>query len=139
PRPGDRRMKLRREKRPAIQPEHGEYMADVAVALRDAVAVHRALPAEREALLEPARRAAMLGRAMTWYAEGMAAGLPEQLQPFAAVGVLTRVAYSLVAHAQSPPDPRGALDAEQVDALFDDQLREWLDFCLRGVERAGAR
>jgi hypothetical protein len=132
-------MRLRRQSKPAIQPDHAEFAAEVAVTLRDALQVHRALPADPEALLEPARRAAMLGRALTWMAEDLADGLADAPLLFSAMRVLRRAAYSLAAHAQSPPDPTAALSADELDALLDDEIRGWQELWLRADAEVGAR
>jgi hypothetical protein len=132
-------MRLGREKKPAIQPDHAEFSAEVAIALRDALERHRALPADPETLLEPARRAAALGRALTWMAEDLAGGLADAPQLFSAMRVLRRAAYSLAAHAQSPPDPTGALSADALEALLDAEVREWQERWLRADAEVGAR
>lgn len=138
---------VRRSKRPRLDREHAEYLADIAIELDESLALHRRARAELEAggrveaapevLLAPARRAAVLWLTVLWLGEGLAKELPDFLQPFPALRALDAVAWGLVAMAQDPPDLEAALTGEQLDALVDDDLREWLEFCLDGVRRTG--
>lgn len=129
-----------------LRPEHVSFTVDVAVELDAARKLHRraleALDAHGridEDLLEQARHAAMIGRTMLSLAEGMIAELPEELQPFRALRVLVSVQCGLVALAQDPPDREGALTREELDALFDEDLDDWMRFCLGAAERADGR
>jgi hypothetical protein len=124
-------MRLRRAKPPPVRPEHARYLFEVALALRDSLRMHASLPVDRDALLAQAREGAIQVRLARVFGHGLVTEIPEQLSPLPALAVLERATCSLVAHAQSPPDPTGALRPGEIDELVDDDLRKWLRFCLQ--------
>ena len=131
-------MRLWRRKQPVLPPEQAQMMADVAATLRDSVQTHSALPVERDALLAQARQGALIGRGVLILGERLAEGVPEGLTPYPAIRALERVTCSLVAHAQSPPDPTGSLRPGELEALIDHDLREWIRLSQRSLADAEA-
>jgi hypothetical protein len=123
-------VRLRRSKRPAVQPDHARYLADVALTLQDGLELHEALPVDRETLLMQAQRGALAGRGMMLLGQGLADELPPELTPYPALRALERLTCSLVAHAQTPPDPTGALRPQEVETVVDDSVRGWMTRCL---------
>jgi hypothetical protein len=83
-------VRLRRAKAPAIPPDLAEYAVEIAATLRAAIALHRALPAEREALLAQARGCALAGRGLIIFGQSLSE-LPRELQLFVTLRALTRL------------------------------------------------
>jgi hypothetical protein len=111
-------MRLWRRREPALRSEHARFVAEVKTALRGAMQAHAELPADRERLLAPARAGALAGRALLIVGQQMSEEMPKELSVFPALRALERATCSLVAHAQSPPDPTGALRPGELDALI---------------------
>jgi hypothetical protein len=138
-------MKLGRTKQqPEITTEDAELVLEVALMLRDALALHRrALDtgAPREEMLALARRIAALDRWVLIELEtsdgALFTRIPDPLQPFAALWPLRRVGYGLTALAQEPPDTAAALTADELDSLVVEELAEWHELALGGAKVRG--
>jgi hypothetical protein len=124
----------RTKNEPQLTVEDAEFILEVTLALHEALALHRrALEAEvpREELLGSARRIAALDRWVMLELElsdgALLTRIPEPLQPFAALWPLRRVGYGLTALAQDPPDTAAALTREELDALLDEDVAQWLE------------
>lgn len=125
---------------PELSPEDAELILHVGLELRDALELHRrALDggAARGELLERARNIAALDRSIFAELEELHARIPESIAPFTAMWPLRRLGYGLTALAQDPPDARAALSREELDALVDDDLAQWLEMCENGARTKG--
>lgn len=137
---------FRRSKKLAFRQDHAEFMADVAIELDEGLKLHRRALERLDAhgridddLLEPARRAAMVGRASLRFFEAIRDEVPEVLWPFRGLRALASVEFGLIALAQDPPDREAALTREELDALVDEDLADWMRFCLESADRTGYR
>jgi hypothetical protein len=137
-------MRLRRNKEPELTLDDAELILHVALELRDAMALHRrALDGSvaRDDLLAQARKIAAIDRLVLIELErsdgDFATRIPETLRPFAALWPLRRLGYGLTALAQDPPDERTALSREELDALLDDEVAEWLELRLEAAPVRG--
>jgi hypothetical protein len=118
---------LWRRKEPVLRPEHARFVTEVTTALQDAVRLHGELPVDRDVLLAHARRGALAGRGFVILGRHLTDEMAKEPGALVALRALERATCSLVAHAQSPPDPAGALRPDEVDTLIGDDLRAWME------------
>jgi hypothetical protein len=136
-------MKLgRKPPNPALDPEFMKLVGSLYYAYEDNLAVCARLmrrhqegataPEMHDEALEGARRIAYVSR--VWF-EAIAylvpvKSIPERTLPIGVQGALARLAYCLVALAESDPEPEALLTLDEIENLTAQyEIQDWLSRC----------